>query len=173
MIFNIFGCKVSPGFRCSLELVIRNGEIAWLISLSSEKLTSSKKEYFIFGWNLKLQKQGNKTGNRSQIHLLQTSLLLIRFEAIFTSCDCNSTLFQEFQREIPVFIRIPSVNTAHPNDLLMLFLLFHLWHFFYEIMDCGRESLCDSDVLRTALICKTVICSNTEWKGRLFKSLFS
>lgn len=98
--FQHFCCKVSHSFRCSFELVISNDEIAWLISLSSERFTSSKKEYFIFGGNLKLQKQGNKTGSRSQINVLQSSLLLISFEAVFTSYACNSTSFQEFQREI-------------------------------------------------------------------------
>lgn len=113
------------------------------MGLSSEKFTSSKKECFIFGGNLKLQKQRNKSGSRSWINLLQSSLLLISFEAVFASYGCNSTSFQQFPREITIFTRIPSVNVAHPNNLVMLFLLLDLWHSFYEIMDCGRESLCD------------------------------
>lgn len=135
------------------------------------KQWKTSQECFLFGGNLKLQKQGNKTGSRSQNNLPQSSLLLISFEAVFTSYDCSSTSLQGFQREITVFFRIPSVNIAHPNDMLMLFLLLHLWHFFYEIMDWGRESLCDSDVLRTAFIYKTVICWDTKWEGRLLKTV--
>lgn len=58
-------CKMSHSFRYYFEHIKNKDEIVYLISLSSQNFPSSKKKYFIVGGNLKLQKQGNKSGSRS------------------------------------------------------------------------------------------------------------
>lgn len=64
MLFSICIVKLATVSDVISNILKNSDETAYLISLRSQKFTSSKKKYFIVG-NLKLQKQGNKTSIRS------------------------------------------------------------------------------------------------------------